>query len=293
LTRSALAIGSKETFLYVAACLDLGMHPKTPAPASLAVLDMLPVLSRLATNGGTPEEWNGAFGGEIELVGDWTADSRWPSLLAALPVRDARKARDIVSKTLAANADSRWLESDKDGAHYFIKEPSAGLFSLSPTIAVSDQMLIAGADAESVEEAWKRRAAAAPGLAALPEFRKAEHIVGAARQGFAYVDSALLYQRLDSVLRPILVMSAALMPRIRDAVDFSKLPAPEVIAKHLSPIVMSQHPVEGGYVSESVGPITAYEALFGLAGMAGFAKAFYQTQSSFGNNTPTASRGQH
>ncbi len=85
-------------------------------------------------------------------------------------------------------------------------------------------------------------------------------------------------------------MSAALMPRIRDVVDFNKLPAPEVIAKHLSPIVISQHPVEGGYVSESVGPITAYEALFGLAGMAGLAKAFYQTQSSFWNSSPSISR---
>lgn len=291
LTRSALAIGSKETFLYAAACLNLGTQPDTSAAsANPAALNALPFVSRLATNGGTPEEWSGAFGSEIELVGDWPAESRWPSLLVALPVKDAQKARAIVSKTVTANADNSWSETDKDGAHYFMKESDAELFSLSPTIAVSDQILIAGADAGSVEEALKRSAAAAPGLAALPEFRKAEHTVGAARQSFAYLDSVLLYRRLDSTLRPMLVIGAAFMPRMNDAVDFGKLPAPEVIAKHLSPIVMSQRRVEGGYVSESVGPITAYQALLGLAGMAGFAKAFYQTTLSLGGSPRSISR---
>ena len=51
-------------------------------------------------------------------------------------------------------------------------------------------------------------------------------------------------------------------------VDLSKLPPPEVIGKHLSPIIMSQRYEEDGYVTESVGPVTFREATIGVAGAA-------------------------
>ena len=34
-----------------------------------------------------------AFGEELEIVGDWPADARWPTLQATLPVKDAARAR--------------------------------------------------------------------------------------------------------------------------------------------------------------------------------------------------------
>jgi hypothetical protein len=46
------------------------------------------------------------------------------------------------------------------------------------------------------------------------------------------------------------------MPSIADYVDVSKLPPPETVSKHLSPIVSSQRFEGDGNVTESVGPVT-------------------------------------
>jgi hypothetical protein len=54
----------------------------------------------------------------------------------------------------------------------------------------------------------------------------------------------------------MLLMSAAFMPAISDYVDVGKLPPPEVVTKHLSPIVSSQRYDSDGYVTESTGPVT-------------------------------------
>jgi hypothetical protein len=54
----------------------------------------------------------------------------------------------------------------------------------------------------------------------------------------------------------MLLMSAAFMPAISDYVDVGKLPPPEIVTKHLSPIVSSQRYEGGGYVTESTGPVT-------------------------------------
>jgi hypothetical protein len=58
----------------------------------------------------------------------------------------------------------------------------------------------------------------------------------------------------------MLLMSAAFMPAVSDYVDVSKLPPPEVVTKHLSPIVSSQRYDGDGYVAESIGPVTLNQA---------------------------------
>jgi len=80
--------------------------------------------------------------------------------------------------------------------------------------------------------------------------------VPAPTDAFIYVDTALLYSRLDAALRPMLLMSAAFMPAISDYVDVGKLPPPEIVAKHLTPLVSSQRYDGDGYVTESTGPVT-------------------------------------
>jgi hypothetical protein len=85
---------------------------------------------------------------------------------------------------------------------------------------------------------------------------------------FAYIDTALLYNRLDATLRPILLMAAAFAPHVNDSVDLAKIPEAQVITRHLSPIVDSQRYDRDGYVAESVGPITFNGATIGLAALA-------------------------
>jgi hypothetical protein len=63
----------------------------------------------------------------------------------------------------------------------------------------------------------------------------------------------------------MLLMASAFMPGMTDSVDLTRLPAVEVITKHLSPIVSSQRYDGDGYVAESVGPITLDQSAIGLA----------------------------
>ena len=70
-----------------------------------------------------------------------------------------------------------------------------------------------------------------------------------------YLDLGLLYGRLDAALRPMLLMGAAFMPAMNDYVEIGKLPDPETIKRHLSPIVSSQRYDQNGYAAESIGPL--------------------------------------
>jgi hypothetical protein len=84
---------------------------------------------------------------------------------------------------------------------------------------------------------------------------------------------AQLYSRLDASLRPMLLMAAAFVPAVAGSIDATKLPAPEVITKHLSPIVSSQRYDRDGYMAESIGPITLDQLGIGVAIFSSFGAA--------------------
>jgi len=281
LVRGSLAIGTKETFLYAAGFLNLMQPPHFPAiPALPGVMGGLPkILAAASASGITLERWNAAFGSEFGLVGDWPGTSHGPSFCASLPVKDAAAANKILRTLTTADAEAAlWTHREADGIQYFSTQSSGMFFSFAPTLALSDRMLFAGTDQESVAAAMRRSGNKNSELAAAKDFQNAERAVPAAKQAFTYIDPALLYARIDAVLRPMLFMSAAFLPGLRDTVDFDKLPAAEVITKHLSPIVMSQRYDGDGYVSESIGPVTAYQTMIGAAALGTAATMFYHRQ---------------
>jgi len=282
LTRASLAIATKDTFLYAAGFLNL--TKSVPLPSSQGALGWMgglqKITSALSSNGITLEGWNSAFGPELSWVGDWPANSHWPSLFATFPVKDPAKANKILSIITTASEDSAaWTHQEKDGVQYFSTRSGGQLFSLSPTIGLSDRMLVAGADAGSVEAAMKRSANGNSELATSKNFQNAERAVPNAKQAFTYIDPVLIYTRVDATLRPMLFMSAAFLPGIADTVDLNKLPAPEIITKHLSPIVMSQSYDGDGYIAESVGPVTVYQTIIGVGGLGGAAAVLYHHQT--------------
>lgn len=283
LTRASLPIATKDAFLYAAGLLSL----TKPAPLSSSqtalgwIGGLQKMTSALSSNGLTLEDWNRAFGPEFSWIGNWPPNSHWPSLFAALPVKDSAQANKILTAMTTANADSAaWTHQERDGVQYFSTRTGGPLFSFSPTIGLSDRMLVAGADAASVEAAMKRSSTGNSELAASRNFTEAERAVPTAQQAFAYIDPALIYARIDATLRPMLFMGAAFLPGIADTVDLNKLPAPETIIRHLSPIVMSQRYDGDGYISESVGPVTVYQAIVGVSGLGGAAAVLYRKQTS-------------
>jgi len=89
----------------------------------------------------------------------------------------------------------------------------------------------------------------------------------------------------------MLLMAAAFMPAIARSVDLGKLPSPEVITKHLSPIVSSQRYDRNGYVAESLGPITLDQAAISLAILSSIGTAARQQGGAigFGSWAPSSS----
>src|SRR5438045_5824619 len=175
------------------------------------------------------------------------------------------KANKIIEAFTRADEGAIWTQTEKDGVRYFSKQSAATLVAITPTIALSDRILIAGFNPVSVEEAVKRSGGSSSELLDSQTYKAAERLLPAPTNFFAYIDTALLYSRLDASLRPMLLMAAAFVPSVAGSIDSTKLPAPDIITKHLSPIVSSQRYDHDGYVAESVGPITLDQSAIGVA----------------------------
>jgi hypothetical protein len=268
ITRSFLSLGTKATFFYLSLLLNLS--DKVDVLNQVSALAGAKIFQSLSDSGITADDWKGAFGLELESLADWPSDAHWPSLLLTLPVTDTSKVGRIVEAFTRADDDAAWMKSEKDDVRYFTKQSVASLVAITPTIAVSNRVLIAGLNPISVEEAVKRSGAKSSELSDSATYKAAARLVPEPTNFFAYVDVPLLYSRLDASLRPMLLMAAAFMPAVAGSVDVSKLPPAEVITKHLSPIVSSQRYDRDGYVAESVGSITLDEAAIGIAVLSGF-----------------------
>jgi hypothetical protein len=279
LTQSSLTLGTKETFFYLSSLLNLGEKMETLSAAAIrgAVGKLLQALS---DSGITADDWKAAFGPEIGSLADWPSSAHWPSLLLAFPVIDMDKASEVVDAATHSDSDAIWTRTEKNGVHYFSMQSPASFLAISPTIALSNRIMIAGFNPVSVEEAVKRSNGRSSELADSKTFQDAARLVPSPTNFFAYVDTALLYSRLDASLRPMLLMAAAFMPTVTDHVDLSKLPSPEIITKHLSPIVSSQRYDRDGYVAESIGPVTLDQSIIGLAIIGGLGAAVRQKASS-------------
>ena len=271
LTRSSLSLGTKETFFYLAMLLNLGERMDTLNQA--AAFAGTKIFQALSDSGITAADWKAAFGIELGSLATWPSSARWPSLLVTIPVTDATKSRQIVETLVRADEERSWTATEKDGVSYLSKQTAASFVAITPTIALSDRVLIAGLDPTSVEEAIKRARGSSSELAGSQTYKAAERLLPAPTNFFAYIDPAQLYSRLDASLRPMLLMAAAFVPAVASSIDPTKLPAPEVITKHLSPIVSSQRYDGDGYVVESIGPITLDQLGIGVAISSSFGAA--------------------
>ena len=275
LTRSSQSLGTKETFLYLAMLLNLG--EKMDTLNQVAAFAGTKAFQALSDSGITDADWKAAFGIELGALADWPSNAHWPSLLVTLPVRDPAKAGKILDALLRGDEEGSWAETEKGGVRYFSKQSVASFVAITPTIALSDRILIFGLNPVSVEEALKRGASGSSEFADSQTYKTAVGLLPAPTNFFAYIDTALLYSRLDSSLRPMLLMAAAFVPAVAGSIDPGKIPAAEVITKHLSPIVSSQRYDGDGYIAESIGPITLDQLGIGVAILSGFGASARQT----------------
>jgi len=280
ITRSSLTLGTKETFFYLSMLLNIGQKIDALNQAAGIAGTMQKFFQTFSDSGITADDWKAAFGVELGSVADWPSTAPWPSLILTLPVIDMARASKIVEAVTRADENAIWTQTEKGSVRYFSMPSSATLIAITPTIALSNRILIAGFNPASVEEAIKRDDSVSSELSNSQAYKTAAKLVPSPTNFFAYIDASQLYSRLDGSLRPMLLMAAAFMPGMTDYIDLTRLPAPEVITKHLSPIVSSQRYDGDGYVAESVGPITLGQSAIGLAILSGVGATARQKASA-------------
>src|SRR6266487_726793 len=205
LTRSSLSLGTKETFFYLSMLLNLGEKIDTLNQAAAFAGAVQKLFQAFSDSGIATDDWNAAFGMELGSLADWPSSAHWPSLLLTLPVKDLTKAGEIVEAATRADDNAIWTRTEKNGVHYFSMQSPASFIAVTPTIALSSRILIAGFNPVSVEEAVKRSGGTSSELADSQAYKAAERLLPAPTNFFSYVDSALLYSRLDASLRPMLL----------------------------------------------------------------------------------------
>ncbi len=211
------------------------------------------------------------FEDELEILGVWPAEARWPGIIATLPVGEPVRARRVMDALVSAEvAGTQWVPTKKDGVTIFTAQPFGWLVPLSLNLALTDKMICFATDSSALESTLSRAGGNAGELQKSEQFRVAAGQLPPGDCAFNYVDTRLLFERIDASLRPLLVASATAFPALAmRSVDLTKLPPSQVITKHLSPIVMSQRYEGDGYVTESLGPLTFREATIGVAAAIG------------------------
>jgi hypothetical protein len=285
LERTTLALAPPETLLYGASIVNMQQQLDwllEPAGTGSMAGPLQSISNALTSAGMTREDWKAAFGDEISVMAVWPANSQVPNAVFTVAVRDGARARKIAS---AIASSSGWQKVSRNNAEYYTVPISGVLAVVSPTIAVSDRFLVAGLNAASVDGVISPTPPGA-GLAGSEKFRSASKLVPAPSQIFIYLDLGGLYSRLDATVRPILQVGAAFVPGLLQGLDPSKLPATEVVLKHLSPVVASTSYVDGGYRSESAGTITIEQAT--IAGGAAYVGAMIFQQHQVKGGPPPA-----
>lgn len=260
LTRNSIKLGSADTFLFIAALLNPDRFVGVGQSATSLPLGgwFQKVFEVAARTGVTADEWKAAFDLEASALAEWPQTAHVPSIVAVLPVKDPARAFKISDAlTKAIDEDAPWRKAEKNGVRYYYMKSPVALFAITPTIAVSNRQMVIGLDSVSVEGAMNRVETKPPStLADSAPYKSATRAIPNPTTGFVYLDTALLYARLDAALRPVLLMGAAFMPAISEYVDVTKWPPPETVTKHLSPIVLSQRYDRDGFVTESIGPVS-------------------------------------
>lgn len=185
------------------------------------------------------------------------------STAISLQVTDPDKFRHLMDQIVAEKFPdcSRKIEVASVPAYVMqVNERVAIVFGL-----IGGQFLISGSQS-SFGEFVHRFQNQAPGLKADSQFKSIAKLVAEPYDLFAYIDTKPGFEKFYEASRPMLVFGILLMPALNRYFDAMALPEAGDISKHLSPIVLSRHRVANGVIDESVGPITAYDAVVLLLG---------------------------
>lgn len=264
LSRSTLALGGPETFLYFASGISsLARLPESVSLLATALPGVAAMEKALAERTLEWSDFGRAFGPEIGTTVEWPSQALTPVLLLAAEVRDPAKARDFIAAvTGGAGGAPAWAQREDSGILYY-SAPVEGLTLTNPTIALTPRFALLGFSVEAVAAGVGRINATDAGTAADSPFQESAKRMTGSAAGFGYVDAAALFERAYRTLRPALAMSLAFSEELGDYIDAGRLPSAQTISKHLTPSVFSQSTTQSGILMESIGTLTFNQLVLG------------------------------
>lgn len=261
-TRETLAITSADTMLFYAAAQD--WQSASEGGAFDAVPDE--VRAMLVQFGIDLDALHEVFAGDAAFALNWPVNAMFPTGLAAVSIEDRAKAGTALSSVIGLFAPGAVVSEKFDATIY--EFPQAGIQLLDPTVALTDDLLMVASNASLLTPILDSSAKRTT-LADNPMFQGAASDWTPDANAFLYADTRGIFERVYNAARPVLIFGASLVPDATKYIDVSKLPETTTISQHLSPIVFSQKSSDGGFLLESSGPITLYQAIILIAGGAG------------------------
>lgn len=263
LSRDAFRLSTRDTIVAGSSRVQLSGSTALPDTKSdpSGVLALLSSYAKtFADRGLGAPELAQAFGPESGFLIDWPAGAMIPAPLGMLDVRDpvlARKFLDTLS-TLPLAAGVDFTHQDAGGiSFYSLPQTGFGFFQAQFTLGLTKKAIIGAISPDAVKQAALRwDAAGSQGIDSTEAYKTASALVAQPTESFTYVDTKSIFERGYAVFR----LASMLIPHLSEYIDINKLPAPEVISRHLTPMVASTSRKEGGLLMESAGSITPVQA---------------------------------
>ena len=272
LAMDALKLSSSGTMLVSSGRTDNWNGAKLPDPKADQTGLLMAAESYLKAftdQGLGVDQLKKAFGPEVGFVLDWPNGVMTPTPLLMVDVQDAVEA-DKFLNTLTTLPGANFTRHDsKVNTLYSMPQTGIGLFPLQVTLGETAKVVVGALSPDAVNEATRRWDSGTPGLADTDTFKKAAALVQPPTISFGYLDTKAVFERLYGLFRG--AASMGLVPHLGDFVDIARLPAPETISRHLSPVVSSGAVKKEGILIQSAGPVTNMQAALGLGAIVGAA----------------------
>lgn len=225
---------------------DESLAPTPGIPA-----DALALLERLH------REAREAFSNEGAIVVNWPDGAMRPQAGFVVQATDPEKATRFIEQTLASFTGQASVTREGDISIYQFAPAGGGM--LRPSIALVDSYVVAALDLSDLQGILASHREDSS-LVKNPLFAREAGLWKSANRGYGYMDSAQLFDRTYTAVRPVLLFARSLMPQSLAYVDFESLPENKSIVQHLNPIVYSHSSTAEGFLVESKGPITINQA---------------------------------
>lgn len=282
-----LELTTPDTLLFLAGTLVIPERIEPP-DATLDQTGLLgpvgSVIRQLEDRGLGATALREAFGPAASAQLDWPEGATKPTVLVAVDVRDGDIAGRLLTELTSGNLGLPVFDSltvgDGVSAYGF---PVRWQLPVRPVVALTPERLLVSDEAGGLRGLPGQAGADRETLADGALFQEAMGRVPAGDVAIGFMDTAGVYTRTYSALRPTLMLVGGMLPGVGQYADLSKLPPTEAVARHLGPISMSQSVHGSGVLFVSTGPFTMNHMLVGgVAGALGAGMAVSGYAELFG-----------